>query len=187
LGPPNPSGSGEGQCRRRRNWVQAVGGVPGVIDDDMSRQNTQRKHGTTHGSPRRKRTAKAPPISRPAAKWRRAREWGGWGRLSDDGPGQNNLDRSEGPWGRAARSLERRCATKDRSPTQSGLIRVPAGRTKGGGKLGRRGTWTPHGKAPPERPALKPYWGKPAVRNFRGDDGNVGIIRSPVRAIVLPD
>ena len=35
--------------------------------------------------------------------------------------------------------------------------------------------------------ALKPYWGKPAVRNFRGDDGNVGIIRSPVRAIVLLD
>ena len=34
---------------------------------------------------------------------------------------------------------------------------------------------------------MKPYWGKLAVRNFRGDDGNVGIIRSPVRAIVLPD
>jgi hypothetical protein len=34
---------------------------------------------------------------------------------------------------------------------------------------------------------LKPYWGKPTVRNFRGDDGNVGIIRSPVRAIALPD
>ncbi len=29
--------------------------------------------------------------------------------------------------------------------------------------------------------------GKPAVRNLREDDGNVGIIRSPVRAIVLPD
>jgi hypothetical protein len=43
------------------------------------------------------------------------------------------------------------------------------------------------GKAPADTPALKPYWGKPAVRNFRGDDGNVGIIRSPVRAIVLPD
>ena len=43
------------------------------------------------------------------------------------------------------------------------------------------------GKAPADRPALKPYWGKPAVRNFRGDDGNVGIIRSPIRAIVLPD
>ena len=34
---------------------------------------------------------------------------------------------------------------------------------------------------------MEPYWGKPAVRNLRGDDGNVGIIRSPVRAIVLPD
>jgi hypothetical protein len=28
---------------------------------------------------------------------------------------------------------------------------------------------------------------QPAVRNFRGGDGNVGIIRSPVRAIALPD
>jgi hypothetical protein len=31
-----------------------------------------------------------------------AHEWGGWGRISEDGPGQNNPDRSEGPWGRAA-------------------------------------------------------------------------------------
>ena len=42
------------------------------------------------------------------------------------------------------------------------------------------------GKAPPDTPALKPYWGKPAVRNFRGDHGNGGIIRSPIRAMVLP-
>jgi hypothetical protein len=32
-----------------------------------------------------------------------------------------------------------------------------------------------------------PYWGKPTVRNFRGGDGDVGIIRSPVRAIALLD
>jgi len=31
-------------------------------------------------------------------KSRCAREWGGWGRLSEDGPGQHNPDRSEGPW-----------------------------------------------------------------------------------------
>jgi hypothetical protein len=43
------------------------------------------------------------------------------------------------------------------------------------------------GKALSEMPALEPYWGKPAVRNLREDNGNVGIIRSPVRAIVLPD
>src|SRR5450759_1183007 len=36
-------------------------------------------------------------------------------------------------------------------------------------------------------PAFQPYWGKPAVRNDRGDRGNVGIIRSPVRASILPD
>ncbi len=43
------------------------------------------------------------------------------------------------------------------------------------------------GQALSDSPALKPYRGKPAVRNFRGGDGNVGIIRSPVRAIALPD
>jgi len=32
--------------------------------------------------------------------------------------------------------------------------------------------------------ALKPYWRKP-VRNFREGDGDVGIVRSPVRAVAL--
>ena len=45
----------------------------------------------------------------------------------------------------------------------------------------------PIGKALSEMPAFQPYWGKPAVRNDRGDGGNVGIIRSPLRATVLPD
>src|SRR5215471_19929690 len=44
-----------------------------------------------------------------------------------------------------------------------------------------------NGKALSEMPAFQPYWGKPAVRNDRGDGGNVGIIRSPLRATVLPD
>ena len=43
------------------------------------------------------------------------------------------------------------------------------------------------GKAASDIPALKPYRGKPAVRNFREGDGNRGIIRSPQSAIVLPD
>ena len=55
--------------------------------------------GTTRGSPRRSRTAKAFGISRTAAKSERACEWGGGGRLSDDGLGQNNPNRSEDPWG----------------------------------------------------------------------------------------
>ena len=36
-------------------------------------------------------------------------------------------------------------------------------------------------------PAFQPYWGKPAVRNDREDRGNVGIIRSPIRASIPPE
>src|SRR5215471_13567368 len=90
-------------------------------------------------------------------------------------------------------SLERRCITESSSLTLIGACCRTTGCTKDGGKpCGGKGmpgagfTEPPYGKAPSDRPALKPYWGKPAVRNFRGDDGNVGIMRSPVRAIVLP-
>src|SRR5512137_245306 len=47
---PSPSGRGEGQRCRRRNWVHAAGGISGVRERDMSRKNSQRKHGTTRGS-----------------------------------------------------------------------------------------------------------------------------------------
>jgi len=120
-------------------------------------------------------------------------EWDRWGRLSEDGPGHYNPDRSEGPWGRGTASLAWRCF----SQSASRLDRVNGGRngsTKDGRKprngMGMPGaglTGTISGKASSDKPALKPYWGKPAVRNFRGDHGNVGIIRSPVRAMVLPD
>src|SRR5262249_4581510 len=54
---------------------------------------------------RRPRTAKASRISRHAVKSRCAREWGGWGRLSDDGPGHYNPDLSEDPWGGGVMTL----------------------------------------------------------------------------------
>jgi len=142
----------------------------------------QLKLRTSRGSPRHMRicTAKAAGISRRAAKSGCAREWGGWGRLSEDGPGQNNPDRSEGPWGRAEQPLARRCFPISPSLTQRRESRWPEG--------ARRAMANQHaGKALSENPALKPYWGKPAVRNFRGGKGDVGIIRSPVRALALPD
>ncbi len=55
-----------------------------------------------------------------------------------------------------------------------------------GGMLGASLTLTVSRKVLSDMPALKPYWGKPTVRNFREGDGNVGIIRSPDRAITLP-
>src|SRR5580704_2058016 len=81
------------------NWIMTMLELPGVIEGGMLGRNGQRKPGTTRGSPRRSRTAKALRISRLAAKSRCACEWGGWGRLSDDGSGQNNPDPSEDPWG----------------------------------------------------------------------------------------
>jgi len=105
----------------------------------MSGRNVQRKLGTTRGSPRRSRTAKASRISRPAVKSRCACEWGGWGRLSDDGPGHYNPDPSEGPWGRWS---IHRMAVRDRvcGPTLCGTTAMTTRRTKGRCKpdIGRR-------------------------------------------------
>src|SRR6516165_6908877 len=42
-------------------------------------------------------------------------------------------------------------------------------------------------KVLPYMPAFQPYRGKPAVRNDGEGRGNVGIIRSPIRASTLPD
>jgi hypothetical protein len=71
--------------------------LPGVREGGMSGRNGQRKPGTTRGSPRRSRTAKALRINRYAVKSQCARGWGGWGRLSDDGARQHNLHPSEDP------------------------------------------------------------------------------------------
>jgi hypothetical protein len=98
LGVPSRSTLGEGHvdiAALERSMI----GLPGVVEDGMSGRNAQQKPGTARGSPRRSRTAKASRISRCAVKSRCACEWGGWGRLSEDGPGHYNPDLSEGPWG----------------------------------------------------------------------------------------
>jgi hypothetical protein len=80
-------------------WTHSMPELFGVNEDGMPGRNMQRKLGTSRGSPRRSRTAKAMRISHQVVKSRCACERDGWGRVSDDGPGQYNLDRSEDPWG----------------------------------------------------------------------------------------
>jgi hypothetical protein len=63
---------------------------------------------------------KASHISCYAVKLRCADEWGRWDRLSDDGPGQHNPDRSEGPWGRAASAVRTVVRLRTTPPTLSG-------------------------------------------------------------------
>jgi hypothetical protein len=99
----------------------------------MPGRSEQRKLGTTRGSPRRSRTAKALRISRSAAKSQCACEWGGWGRLSDDGPGQNNPDPSEGPWG-GGRPIHQAVQDRVLDPAQYGIIELTTRCTKGGRK-----------------------------------------------------
>jgi hypothetical protein len=119
---PSPSQVGEGRWRRRIFvGCSSVDGLSGVLENDMPRRSDPRKPGTTRGSPRRSRTAKAPRINRRAAKSWCACEWGGWGRISEDGPGQYNPVQSEGPWGRAACPLAWRCFLYRGAPTQCGI------------------------------------------------------------------
>jgi hypothetical protein len=116
------------------------------------------------------RPAKATGISRSAAKSRCVRKGDGWGRLSDEGAGQHNPCWSEGPWGKA---MSVACTVVLDRADGSGSERrshVATASTKDGGKL-RVLDW--RRQAPSEMPALKPYWGKPAVRNFREGAGDV--------------
>jgi hypothetical protein len=81
--------------------------------------------------------------------------------------------------------FERRCFSAPRPPAQNGDQTRAAGSAKDEGKLIDVRAASP-GKALSDQPALKPYWGKPAVRNFREGNGNVGIMRSPLRAMLYP-
>jgi hypothetical protein len=95
-------------------------------------------------------------IRRYAAKSSCACEWGGWGRLSDDGPGHYNPDRSEDPWGRAEEPLERRCPSALGPSAQYEDFDRQAMGTKDECKPHDAKTSLIDGKAPSERPALKP-------------------------------
>ena len=117
-----------------KTWTLPMSELPGVIEDGMPGRNGQRKPGTARGSPRRSRTAKAFRISRHAAKSGRAREWGGWGRISDDGPGQNNPDPSEDPWGGGLPNLHGGALTRNR-PDTARDYRLAKRCTKDGRKL----------------------------------------------------
>jgi hypothetical protein len=142
----------------------------------MDTKTRQRKPGSSAGTPRRSCQAKISHIS-PRVKLREARRRGGWGRISEDGPGQYNPDPSEGPWGRAGDcSKGGATKSKDQPTGWASWSQRTKGRGKPSGTKGMPGaglTEGRRGKARSDRPALKPYWGKPAVRNFREGDGNV--------------
>src|SRR5262245_42553627 len=119
-------------------------------------------------------------------------EWGGWGRLSDDGLGQNNPNRSQDPWGAGCPRPD--FAVSMWPPFPDSVLGFCGWLidTKDGDKLeahfahaGSELKRMADRKVPSDMHIFQPYWGKPAVRNDREGRGNVGIIRSPVRATTL--
>jgi hypothetical protein len=98
IGSAEPLRSRRRRCRHRRS---------GPNDDRAARGHTERhaKKEWTAKAPNHPRVASALPHSEgiaytpPRGEVACAHVWGGWGRLSDDGPRQHNLDQSEGPWG----------------------------------------------------------------------------------------
>ena len=83
-----------------------------------------------------------------------------WTIISDDGQGQHNPDRSEGPRGRAARPA--------RTEVFKSASSLPQSRESRRQQRARRTKVNQcAGKASSESPALKPYGGKPAVRILR--------------------
>ena len=150
------SGEVLGKCSRK---------VPRGLRGRHVAKDHQRKLRTSGGSPRHRGTctAKASRINRSAAKSRCAYNWGGWGRLSVEGPGQNNPDRSEDPWGRAAAAARAEVHKRTTFPDTVRGFNVISDGHEGRWQTGR-GEDLRAGKAAPEIPALKPYWGKPTVR-----------------------
>jgi hypothetical protein len=109
---------------------------------------------------------------------------------------RDNITRTgaKDPWGREAGPLEQRPvearARLDSEPVKCAVGKAGEGQHKLGRAAGMPGAGLTAGrsrKVLSDMLALEPYRGKLAVRNLRGDNGNVGIIRSPVRAIVLLD
>ena len=132
VGNAEPFSDGRRPMLSVDRWAYSTEGFSGVLEDDMPRRNRQRKPGTTRGSPRRSRTAKAARINRYAAKSCCACEWDGWGRLSEDGSGQNNPNPSEDPWGRATvvacTAVCDRIQPPDLDQTELGITKAHEGR-----------------------------------------------------------
>ena len=111
-------------------------------------------------------------------KSRRAREWGGWGRLSDDGPGHYNPGPERGPLGQSdgCRSNSGD-STGDLPPTQGGITETTSLEHEGRRQTGQGAAYAGSRLNPNHAQEALPGFGW--VRNGR-DDGvessdNIGI------------
>lgn len=109
-------------------------------------------------------------VARPDAQARQRKahgdlETGGSGRSSDDAVGQHNPGRAKDPWDSGLHEDARTRPDMPKRPTGiSGRVAEPCDRPAPNPDA--RGRTREEATCGPA--VLKPYWGKPAVRNFRG-------------------
>ena len=96
LGVPSRSTLGEGHADIVALELSMIG-FPGVVEDSMPGGNVQRKPGTARGSPRALPHSEGIAYKPLAVKSRCSCEWGGWGRLSDDGRDTTTRTRARAP------------------------------------------------------------------------------------------
>jgi hypothetical protein len=134
----------------------------------------RRKRGTSGGSRSSPATARGWGINRHAAKSSTVHQWGGWGRLSDEEPySKSGLERGPlGPRGRTSPMTAYPSTAWDSEPKRKGYAKGRSKQRSARGMLGESLSRAGRRKALPDMSALKPYRGKPAVRNFRGVSGN---------------
>lgn len=150
----------ETNTRGRRGWHVCI--------------EERRKRGTSGGGRSSPATAKGWGINRSAAKSSTVHQWGGWGRLSDEEP-HSKSGSERGPLGSRGRSSPMtayRASAWDSEPTRKGYAKGRCKQRTARGMLGESLSHAVRRKVLPEMSALKPYRGKPAVRNFRGVSGN---------------
>ena len=150
----------ETNTRGRRGWHVCI--------------EERRKRGTSGGSRSSPATAKAWGINRTAAKSSTVHQWGGWGRLSDEEPrSKSGFERGPlGSRGRSSPMTAYQSSARDIEPNRELYAKGRRKHRTARCMLGESLSRSVLRKALPEMSALKPYRGKPAVRNFRGVSGN---------------
>jgi len=157
--------------------TQLILSSAGRVTAPKERTETQSRE-PLESSPGRSPRGKADRM-RQGPKSMGALERDGSGRTSEDARGQHNRGRAKDPWGAWLRSHgdngpdmpigqpeQARIATRSEGESKPDTTRRSPDLAEASDEVrGRLSLTAGHA-------AFKPYWGKPAVRNFRGDAGN---------------
>jgi hypothetical protein len=179
-----------------QGWNEPVAISPGRRGRHVKKDG-QRKRGTTRRSPRRNVHSEGISYKPLSGENGRCLRVGRMGSVSDDGAGQKNPRRGEGPWGRAADAVRTESCSStighinlDRKQTGKPSARNGHARFEAAGAENqltiRLVRHSQRKRGATDRSNLKSL-ASVLDPTFREGNGNVGITRSPLSAIALPE